>query len=345
MRRPDTPESAQNSGIEYLLDVVDRSSLDDEHQALHPKPWMTIAPSGAVQYFDTEDQACEAQIAAGPAYSDLPEDIKTDLAKVFARLEELGFKSFSLSFQEFSSGSTCSIWLSEYEVLEEPSADPADWGKFDDIEIPTLQGAAGVMALDESVYFLGERIADYLVPESSDWKEGRVVTLGGRLIDGVAGVQVELLQPAEKEVYLPFVLENESTEVQEGIGRIVAALNAAGVESLQVRYEGGGDEGDIEDLDLFNAVGDSLGDDVEAAVAESLGVNCPLDAMWPVLRGFAGYWEDNNGSRGEITINASGSASIDHYDREDCLDSIKLVNWRVDTAGAPQVQLDASPEM
>lgn len=92
MRRPTSAESSQNSDVEYLLDVVDRDSLDEEYQALHPKQWMTVDPAGAVQYFDTEDQACEAQRLAGPAYSEVPADIQNDLGKVFASLAALGFK-------------------------------------------------------------------------------------------------------------------------------------------------------------------------------------------------------------------------------------------------------------
>ncbi len=69
------------------------------------------------------------------------------------------------------------------------------------------------------------------------------------------------------------------------------------------------------------------------------------DALWPILAKFASGWEDNNGAHGEMTINASGDVSIDHYDREDALDSIKVVNWRVDAGGAPQVQLESSPGM
>lgn len=341
MRRPETTESPQK----YLLDVVDRDSLDEDHQALHPKQWMTIDPAGAVQYFDTEDEACKAQADAGPAYSDVPEDIQVDLAKVFSRLEVLGYKSFSLTYQETGADMTCSISLSEQETVGPDSADPKDWNKFDKLEIPELQGESGVMTLAEAVYALGERIGNHVVPGSDNWKDGRLVHLSGLLGAGVAGVRVELLQPVEKDVYRPFVLESESEDLQGKVRCLAEALRGAGVDSLRASYDGGGDQGDIEDFDLFDAQGDSLGDDVEEAVCNALEVDSLNEALWPVLLDFAGAWEDNNGSHGEMIVNASGSVSIDHYDREDGLDSIKVVNWRVDTVGAPQVQLDSAPEI
>jgi hypothetical protein len=51
--------------MSYKLDVVDRDSLDEASQALHPKPWLVVAPNGAIEYFDTEDEACDAQVAGG----------------------------------------------------------------------------------------------------------------------------------------------------------------------------------------------------------------------------------------------------------------------------------------
>lgn len=53
--------------MEYLLDVVERASLEETQQMLHPMPWMTVSPAGEIQYFETEDEACNAQVAAGLA--------------------------------------------------------------------------------------------------------------------------------------------------------------------------------------------------------------------------------------------------------------------------------------
>lgn len=344
MRRSNSSESPPSTDVEYLLDVVDRDALDEEYQALHPKPWMTISPSGAIQYFDTEEQACEAQREAGPAYTEVPADIQADLAKIFGRLSELGYKAFRLSFQEFGADASCSILLSETEVLGTEQYGSDEWRKHRDIEIGGLSDS-GVKKLEEALYGLGERIADQIYPGSSEWREGRLLTLEGLLVDDVAGVRVELQQPVERDEYRPFVLEDQSEQLKARVSGVVSALRDAGVASLQASYDGGGDEGDFEEIDLFDAAGDSLDEEAEEALADALGEDGVADALWPVLLDFAGEWEANNGAHGEMTINASGDVSIDHYDREDALDSIKVVNWRVEAGGAPQVQLDAVPEM
>lgn len=51
--------------MEYKLDVIDRDSLDAEHQGLHPKQWLVVAPDASIQYFDTEEEACSAQAQGG----------------------------------------------------------------------------------------------------------------------------------------------------------------------------------------------------------------------------------------------------------------------------------------
>ncbi len=344
MRRPSTPENAQAAEAEYLLDVVDRDSLDEEHQALHPKQWMTIDPQGAIQYFDTEDQACEAQRKAGPAYSPVPDEIKSDLEKVFARLSELGYKAFIFSYQEYEADSTCGISLSETEVVGDDQYAPDVWAKYRAIEIDGLSGSE-TKNLDGALSSIGERIADCLDAESNDWEDGRVVTLEGLLADGVAGVRVELLQAVERDEYRPFVLADQSERLKSLVSDVVSAMRGAGVDSLQANYDGGGDEGDFEDVDLYDVKGELLDEEAEDDLAEALGKDCVGNALWPILERFAGGWENNNGAHGEITINASGDVSIDHYDREDGLDAVKVVNWRVDAGGAPQVQLDSSPEM
>ena len=43
------------------VDVIDRDSLDAEHQALHEKRWLVESANGSITYFDTEAEACDFQ--------------------------------------------------------------------------------------------------------------------------------------------------------------------------------------------------------------------------------------------------------------------------------------------
>ncbi len=41
--------------------VYHRGTLDEEHAALFPKPWIVEYPDASKDLFDTEDEACERQ--------------------------------------------------------------------------------------------------------------------------------------------------------------------------------------------------------------------------------------------------------------------------------------------
>ena len=45
------------------VDVINRANLDEEHQKLHPKPWLVVYPNGRTVYHDTEVEACAHQMA------------------------------------------------------------------------------------------------------------------------------------------------------------------------------------------------------------------------------------------------------------------------------------------
>jgi hypothetical protein len=51
------------------VSILPRDALDNEHRANFTKPWLMHFPNGTVEQFDTEGEACEAQLGWREAHN------------------------------------------------------------------------------------------------------------------------------------------------------------------------------------------------------------------------------------------------------------------------------------
>lgn len=109
---------------------------------------------------------------------------------------------------------------------------------------------------------------------------------------------------------------------------LFAALKDAGVTRVEIRYDGGGDSGQVDDVEFFgdNLDGDDLNDMFEGDLQ---------DLGYHILEQHYNHdWYNNDGGYGSIVINLTDTPTIDidGYVRttEEAYDSVNLesINWK-----------------
>jgi hypothetical protein len=111
---------------------------------------------------------------------------------------------------------------------------------------------------------------------------------------------------------------------------LFAALKDAGVTSVEIRYDGGGDSGQVEDVDFY-------GDNIDSGALNDMYEGDLQDLAYHILENHYNYdWYNNDGGYGEIRIDFeeenTPTINIEGYVRavEDAHDSVDLtdINWK-----------------
>lgn len=110
---------------------------------------------------------------------------------------------------------------------------------------------------------------------------------------------------------------------------LFAALKDAGVTSVEIRYDGGGDSGQVEDVDFY-------GDNIDESALNDKFESDLQDLATHILEQHYDYdWYNNDGGYGDIKIDLQGDTpeiSIDGYVRsvEDAHDTVDIadINWK-----------------
>lgn len=111
---------------------------------------------------------------------------------------------------------------------------------------------------------------------------------------------------------------------------LFAALKDAGVTRVEIRYDGGGDSGQVEDVEYE---GDGIDAINESNLTDKFNGDLE-DLAYHILEYHYGYdWYNNDGGYGNIIINLTDTPTIDidGYVRaiEEAFDSVNLesINW------------------
>ena len=109
---------------------------------------------------------------------------------------------------------------------------------------------------------------------------------------------------------------------------LFAALKDAGVTNVEIRYDGGGDSGQVEDVEFY-------GDNIDSSALNDKFEGDLQDLATHILEQHYNWdWYNNDGGYGDIRIDLEGDTpeiSIDGYVRSvtDAHDSVNIVdiNW------------------
>lgn len=110
---------------------------------------------------------------------------------------------------------------------------------------------------------------------------------------------------------------------------LFAALKDAGVTSVDIRYDGGGDSDQVEDVEFY-------GDNIDSSALNDMYEGDLQDLAYHILENHYNYdWYNNDGGYGEIRIDFeeedTPTISINGYVRnvEEAYDSVNLtdINW------------------
>jgi hypothetical protein len=109
------------------------------------------------------------------------------------------------------------------------------------------------------------------------------------------------------------------------LATLFTALKDAGVTSVEIRYDGGGDSGQVDDVEFF-------GDNLDGADLNDRFEGDLQDLAYSILQDHYNYdWYNNDGGYGTVVISFDDeepTINVDGYVREltDAFSSVNLVN-------------------